>query len=627
MNNEYFRRIVDSALDAIITIDASGRVLGFNRAAEQIFGHTQKAAIGRDLAELIIPPRLREAHRNGLKRLAESGVARILDKRIELVAMRVDGNEFPVELTVTQVPGPGPVTFAGYVRDISERLRARRAYRELIDAAPVGIYRAQEDGRILTANPALARMLGAETPDQLVGHNILEYYAEPAERTTLVDRFDAADDSVARLSVTWKRRDKRLVHVEVDARRVQGESGPEFLVFARDVSERFDLEQRLHQSQKMDAVGRLAGGIAHDFNNILTAIIGHADLMRAGLESGGVSADDIDQVKKAALRAAELTQQLLAFGRKQLLAPRVLDLGVVLAGLEPMLRRLIDPAVSVVTHVEPDLGRVAADPSRIEQVIMNLVLNARDAMPDGGTLTIELSNEDLAMPERHGLFSVPAGRHVVLTVRDTGVGMDEQTMALIFDPFFTTKEQGAGSGLGLSTVYGVVKQSGGYLVVSSETGRGSTFRIYLPRVEAPADPPAPASRRSDPKVTGETIMVVEDEPAVRSLLQRALARAGFTVLAAEDGASARALSARHEGTIDLLLTDVVMPGGSGRALADDLVAARPGLKVIYMSGYTDDVIARERVRDPGVAFLQKPFSAADATALIREVLASGSPTA
>ena len=619
MISEHFRSLVESSMDAIITIDARGRVTGINPAAERLFGHTQHAATGRDLAELIIPPRYRARHREGLARLRETGIPRILDKHIELEAMRADGSEFPVELTVVRLSGSGErAAYAGFVRDITERVTAERAYRDLIDKAPIGIYRTNRQGILLSANPALAKILGAAAPDDIVGHSITEFYADPRERERLVERYGELE--ITNLDLQWKRKDGRPLRVALDIRVIREGAQVEYMGFVRDVTERLDLEQALHQAQKMDAVGRLAGGIAHDFNNILTAIIGYAEMMRAQLPDTHPSRGDAEEIRKAAARAAELTQQLLAFGRKQLLAPRVLDLGESVRSLEPMLKRLVAPAVTLETRIAPDLGRVEADPSRFDQVVVNLVVNARDAMGDGGVIRVGLDNLTLTAPQQVGLYSVPAGQWVVLSVADTGVGIEPVMLPHIFEPFFTTKENGQGTGLGLATVYGVVRQSGGYLSVETTPGKGATFRIYLPRVQAPADKPAPGPGPGARGRTGETIMVVEDEPAVRALLQRALGRAGFDVLAAGDPAQARELSASHPGRIDLLLTDVVMPGGGGRSLADELVKERPALKVIYMSGYTDDVIARQRVRDPDVAFLQKPFSAEQATRLIRDVL-------
>jgi len=619
MNEAFYQRVVDAALDAIITIDGTGRVTGFNQAAERLFGHTAHAAIGRDLAELIIPPRYRDAHRAGMRRFRETGVAVILDKRLELAAMRADGVEFPCELTVVKVSGADPPTFAGYVRDISERVQAEREYRELIDFAPVGIYRTNAKGRILSANPALARMLGVKDPEQLVGRMITDFYVDPEERERLLSRF-GTHGAVADLDVQWKKVDGKPLRVQLNIRvLLDDEDRVSYLAFVRDVSERYDLEQALQQAQKMDAVGRLAGGVAHDFNNILTAIMGYAEMLKGGLAEGDVRRADAEEIRRSALRAAELTQQLLAFGRKQILAPRVLDLGTVVRDLEPLLRRIIGPDVTVRTSIAPDLGRVEADPGRIEQVMLNLAANARDAMPDGGTLSIALENGVLS-PSAGPAETAPAGAMVVLSVSDTGVGMDEKTQRHIFEPFFTTKEAGAGTGLGLATVYGIVHQSGGHVEVSSKPGAGSTFRLYLPRVDGAVEVVAVAGPKTGKARPGETVLVVEDEPAVRALLQRALGRAGFKVLAASDSRTAREQSAAHQGRIHLLLTDVVMPGGGGRALADELVAARPDLKVIYMSGYTDDVIARQRVRDPGVVFLQKPFSTDEVAARIRDVL-------
>ena len=376
----------------------------------------------------------------------------------------------------------------------------------------------------------------------------------------------------------------------------------------------------------MEAVGRLAGGIAHDFNNLLTIITGYTDL---ALSRPTVPLDlrnDIERIENAAGRAAALVRQLLAFSRKQVLQPKTLDLNAIVLNMDTLLRRLIDDHIEMITCVTDDLGKVKADPAQIEQVIMNLVVNARDAMPQGGQLVLETSNVDLDSAYAMDHISVKPGRYVMLAVSDSGVGMDEATIAHIFEPFYTTKESGRGTGLGLSTVYGIVKQSGGYIWVYSEPGKGSTFKVYLPRVEELAEVDAPMHAPLAGQRGSEVILLVEDEDVVRDLVRTILTGQGYEVLVALDPHHAETLAADFPGEIHLLLTDVVMPCTSGRELAARISAARPGIRVLYMSGYTENVITRGGLLERGLAFLQKPFSPAALTQKIREVFSHSQTT-
>jgi len=382
-------------------------------------------------------------------------------------------------------------------------------------------------------------------------------------------------------------------------------------------------EEHLRQISKLEAIGQLAGGIAHDFNNLLMVIKGYTQLILSDLTPADPLRRNVEEIQKASDRAATLTQQLLAFSRRQVLQPRVLDLNVIVADVERILQRLIGEDVNLACFPGQALGRVLADPNQIEQVLMNLAVNARDAMPRGGRLTIETQNVDLddAAAARH--VGMKPGPFVMLAVSDNGLGMDAKTQTHIFDPFFTTKEQGKGTGLGLSTAYGIVKQSGGYIFVQSEVGRGSAFKIYLPRVERATDeplhavPPPPAARPAE-----ETILLVEDEEMVRELVRQLLVQQGYTVLTASGGAEALTLCQRHPGPIHLLLTDVVMPQMSGRELSIFLASIRPEARVLYMSGYTDDAIVHHGVLEPGTAFIQKPFTPEALEAMIRKVLGS-----
>jgi two-component system cell cycle sensor histidine kinase/response regulator CckA len=393
------------------------------------------------------------------------------------------------------------------------------------------------------------------------------------------------------------------------------------VIVNRDITARKRLEEQFRQAQKMEAVGQLSGGIAHDFNNLLGVIIGYGEILQEGLSSDHPLRHSADEILNAGRRAASLTRQLLAFSRQQVLEPQVLVLNTVVSEMENMLRRLIGENIELTSNLDPSLGAIKADPGQLEQVIMNLAVNARDAMPQGGKLMIETANTDMdeTFVKRYP-YPVQPGPYIRLTVSDTGCGMDAKTRARIFEPFFTTKEKGQGTGLGLSMVYGVVKQSGGYIDVYSESGMGTTFKIYLPRVDE-AVAPGKAESRLDTALRGtETVLLVEDEGALRALTRSLLEMCGYVVLEAKSGTEAMDISQQHDGLIDLLLTDVVMPGISGRLLADQLMQLRPEIKVVYMSGYTGQTVGAHGILDPGSVFLQKPFTRDALARKIREAL-------
>ncbi len=387
---------------------------------------------------------------------------------------------------------------------------------------------------------------------------------------------------------------------------------------SRDVTERKRLEAQLQQAQKMEAVGRLAGGIAHDFNNMLTAVKAYSEFLLADLDQADARRTDVQEIAKAADRAASLTRQLLAFSRKQVLQPQPLDLNDVVERMEKMLRRLIGEDVQIVTRLESDLRLVEADPSQIEQVIMNLAVNARDAMPDGGAITIETRNETLERVEPD--WAIAPGAYVALVITDTGIGMDAQIRAQIFEPFFTTKPIGEGTGLGLSTVYGIIKQSGGHVSVFSEPGRGSTFKVYLPHIDTAESNPMLGPAMSRMPRGSETIVLVDDDEGVRAVARRILQRAGYTVLSAPDGIEAIRLIGESGGDVHLLVTDVVMPELGGRDLVTHVRDTYPELRVLFVSGYTEEGIRRHGVLDTESAFLEKPFTAERLAQKVREVL-------
>ncbi|MGZ6269990.1 MAG: ATP-binding protein, partial [Candidatus Limnocylindrales bacterium] len=414
---------------------------------------------------------------------------------------------------------------------------------------------------------------------------------------------------------------------EVTGHDVEADGRPARLILAVDVTERRRLEEQLRQAQKMEAVGRLAGGVAHDFNNLLTAINGYAELIRSQLDDDDPLAADVDEIRRSGDRAAGLTRQLLAFGRRQVLAAQVFDLDELVANLEAMLRRLISEDVEFATILGAGQVQIRADPGQIEQVILNLVVNARDAMPAGGRLTVETQRLELDGPYAVDHLGVEPGPYVLLSVSDTGAGMTPEVLAQAFEPFFTTKPAGQGTGLGLSTVYGIVTQTGGQVWGYSEPGRGSTFKVYLPAAGSEERPPEPAHSTTPGAAGGsETILLVEDEPAVLSLMATVLRRQGYRVLTASDAAAAFQLAELEPGGIDLLITDVVMPGEPGSGLAARMHARWPDIPVIFMSGYAEQAVVRHGVLDGAAAFLSKPFDPALLTRRVREVLDSRGPS-
>jgi two-component system cell cycle sensor histidine kinase/response regulator CckA len=499
-------------------------------------------------------------------------------------------------------------------------------YRTIVATADEGIWTADAQMVTTFANERVASMLGYTVPE-MIGRSA-EDFVDPSAREEARQGFERRRRGIReRRDMALRRKDGTILWASVSASPLMDPDGAfaGSLVMGTDISESRRLEEQLRQSQKMEAVGRLAGGVAHDFNNLLTVILGYSDVLLQGLEPGLLH-EATQEVRQAGERAAALTRQLLAFSRKQTLVPEVLDLGDVVSGLSTMVVRLIGEDVKVSVVVSPGLGRVRADRGQLEQVVMNLAVNARDAMPKGGNLIFELQNVELDDAYAATHAEVKPGPYVLLAISDTGTGMDAETQKRVFEPFFTTKETGKGTGLGLSTVYGIVHQSGGAIDVYSEPGQGTTFKVYLPRfaddaaVRRPVSGDHPAQRAES-----ETVLVVEDEAAIRHLTKLILQKAGYTVLLAESPVAAERIAGSHPGPIHLMLTDVVMPGMRGPELAERLLRLRPDLRVLYMSGYTDDAIAHHGMLDAGTEFLQKPFTPLRLTRKIREVLGRSEP--
>jgi two-component system, cell cycle sensor histidine kinase and response regulator CckA len=511
------------------------------------------------------------------------------------------------------------------LRSAQEDLRRSELdLRSLVMHAPYGICRCDGQGKLLDVNPAFMELLGYTSAEQLIGQPVLSLYVDADQWFELADCLRSSTPFKG-LPAEWKRKDGSTTGVRVSGRSVMDgdENDRAFELFAEDVTERRALEQQLRQSQKMEAVGRLAGGIAHDFNNLLMVISGYSEFLLEHLGAHPELRSPAQEIASAAERASSLTRQLLAFSRKQMLAPKIVYLNSIVTENLKMLTRMIGEDIDLVMHPAENLWPVRADAGQIEQVIMNLAVNARDAMPSGGKLTIESAN--VTLDEDYARLHAPllAGDYVMLALSDTGAGMDAETQSHIFEPFFTTKGP-KGTGLGLSTVYGIVKQSGGYIWVQSEVGKGATFRIYLPRVAASGEPAIPqvsAVEETRPVEPGtETILLVEDEANLRYLARQFLEKQGYKVIEAADGAVAMQIAVAHEGVIHLLLTDVIMPGMNGRELAQRIAEIRPNVKILYMSGYTENVVGHDGTLDAGVRLLQKPFNLRDLKSKVREVL-------
>ena len=543
-----------------------------------------------------------------------------LDEETAVEYMKAGAADYILKGRLTRL---GPAVRGALERErMTRQLREREEYfKSLIEQAMDIIAVLDADGAVRYASPSVLPLLGYGA-EELVGQHIFDL-VHPDDIGPALRVFAegvATGQGGRLLGLQVRHKDGTYRSLEAIGRFLLDDPVVRGVVInARDVTERRSLERQLLQAQKMEAVGRLAGGIAHDFNNVLTAIFGYADLLTEELPAGSPARQDLEEIRKAATRASALTRQLLAFSRQQVLAPMVLSVNDLVDDVDKMLRRLVGEDVELRLVLARDAGNVRADSGQLQQVIMNLVVNARDAMPTGGKLVIETADAELTEQYAEQHQAVIPGRYVMLAVSDTGVGMDAQTKARIFEPFFTTKEKGKGTGLGLSTVYGIVKQSGGYVWVYSELGHGTTFKLYLPRVDAPAEPQAPP--RETATLTGtETILLAEDDEILRPLTKGLLAKLGYTVLDAESAEQALAVAGARQGPIHLLVADVVMPGASGRELARRLAKSRPETRVLYVSGYTDDAIVHHGMLEPGLKFLQKPFTPAALARKVREVL-------
>jgi PAS domain S-box-containing protein len=514
--------------------------------------------------------------------------------------------------------------FNAALRATQESLRRSEGnFRSLVMNAPYGICRCNSLGILLDANPALVAMFGYSNASELIGRHLGSLYADAQQWFQTADYFHAGKE-FSSLTTECVRKDGASIVARVTSRAILDHSTDgTYEIFMEDVTETRTLEQQLRQAQKMEAIGRLAGGIAHDFNNLLMVISGYSEFLLERLGPDPRLRGPAQEISNATQRATSLTRQLLAFSRKQMLAPKILDLNEVVTENLKMLTRMIGEDIELVMVPSSALGALRADPGQIDQVIMNLAVNARDAMPDGGRLTIETANVTLDENFARTHAPLQPGEYIMLAISDTGVGMDIETQSRVFEPFFTTK--GAkGTGLGLSTVYGIVKQSGGFIFVDSQPHRGTTFRAYFPRADAREEPAIAAHPVGFPRPERgkETILLVEDEVTLRRLASQYLEMQGYKILEAQDGAAALQIVSGHQGPIDLLLTDVIMPGMNGRQLARHVAAQLPDIRVLYMSGYAENAISHNGMLDAGINLLQKPFGLPALKDKVREILDS-----
>ena len=622
-----FASIVACSDDAIIGKTLDGTITSWNAGAERIYGYSEAEIIGKPVS-ILVPIDRPDEIPNILECLKRNEIV----NHFETVRVRKDGKEIQVELTVSPIRDAmerivGASTIG---RDISERKQNEKELHRLaalVESSNDAIIGKTLDGIITNWNIGAQQIYGYSA-SEIVGKSISTIFPPDLyhEITEMMEKIRLGE-RVAKADTIRLRQDGKKIHVALTLSPIKDSDGRVIGVstVARDITENRLLEEKLRQAQKMEAVGQLAGGVAHDFNNLLGVILGYSGLLLEGLSLNDPSRKAIEEIQKAGERAALLTRQLLAFSRKQVLQPKVLDLNAVVSGMENLLNRLLGETIELRVVLNPAIGRIKADFGQLEQIIMNLAVNSRDAMPAGGILTIETSNVELDDGYAAQHVATQPGPHVMLAVTDNGCGMDASTKAHIFEPFFTTKGIGKGTGLGLATVYGIVKQSGGSVWVYTEPGIGTTFKIYLPRVDqVPENEPLmDTTDRIDRGL--QTILIVEDDAALLQVIRQSLEEVGYVTLAARGPAEAIYIFENHSGTINLMVTDVIMPGMSGDHLASHLSALRPEMKVLYISGYTDGTIVHHGVLDPGLAFLQKPFSPRALARKVSDVLAAALP--
>ncbi|MFZ0758835.1 MAG: PAS domain S-box protein [Candidatus Sulfotelmatobacter sp.] len=637
--------LLETLPDAIVAVDHDGIIVQVNSQAQELFGYDRAELIGEKV-ETLVPESYRRKHHHHRESFAKAPKTRRMGADLDLYGRRSDGSEFPVEISLSPVSTEKGAFVLSAIRDISDRKRIaeelRRANEELyrrtteqlgeyrsrlasiIDSSEDAILSKDLKGIITSWNKGAERIYGY-TPEEVVGKHIslLTLSDRPDEIPEILEKITRGE-SIEHYESVRLAKDGRRLDVSISVSPIRNAAGDIVgaSAIARDITAQKRAEGQLRQSQKMEAIGRLAGGVAHDFNNVLGIINACAEFLRDRIDPGAEPSLYVENIKKAIERGRSLTRQLLAFSRTSAIQPRVLDLNERLRDISKLLRPLLGEDVEILIVPKTPSAIVEADPGQLDQIVVNLAVNARDAMPHGGKLILETGAVKFDETFAEQQHAIEPGKYVMLTVSDTGSGMDEAIVSRIFEPFFTTKEAGKGTGLGLATVYGIVKQSGGHILVYSEPGHGTTFKIYLPSAEHKIGVGSkPESETVSPKRHGSTILLVEDDEIMRSLTRKLLEEHGYTVIQASDGRSALEWAESHPDQFDLLLTDVMMRRMSGPELAERLSASHPILKVVYMSGYTGELMANRDVLRHGVTLLEKPFSRSDLLKTINSALA------
>lgn len=633
-SEQRYRAITEYSPDAVITANSDGSIILVNRSVQNIFGYSTEELVGKPIT-MLMPDVCKQEHIVGFNRFIKTGRPYLVGRTYETIGKRKDGSEFPVELSLSTWQIEHKRFFTGIVRDITERKKAEKRlidsenrFRSVIESAPNPITIHCDDGSIVLVNRRFTEITGYSLNDINTFERFAEHaFPDPEYRNKMMEKYkeifniESPLEHGEDINITCSDGSVRIWNIQSSPIGIWNDKKAVMCV-ARDVTEHRRLEEQFRQAQRMEVIGRFTGGIAHDFNNYLTAITGFSQLALMQMDNDHPARQHIETVLNSAEKASSLTRQLLAFSRRQIIQPQVVNLNAIITDMTKMIKRIIGEDIQLRLILDPKLWNVKVDPAQIEQVVMNLVSNARDAMPDGGVLTIQTANTLLDEEYAKKHISVVPGKYVMMAVEDTGVGMTNEVKAHIFEPFFTTKKLGKGTGLGLATVYGIVKQSGGNIWVYSEQGQGTTFKIYFPKTTEGITSYTMVEKTDAIAHGSETVLVVEDNKEVREFITTVLKGIGYTVFEAQDGIEALSICSEKKGEIDLIITDVVMPNLSGDKLAIRIRELYPHIKILYMSGYADNIITEKGILKEGINYLQKPLTAVTLAKTVRRVLDS-----